>query len=397
MSSSMSPLVVSLVGHSTNSDNLGVGALTVSQVDILRGIAQRTGLPLKIRVIDWQDPRPPYVGGPDIEIMRIRGRDFIDPRRVFAALWRSDLVIDIGAGDSFADIYGSKRLNRMFAVKYQAHLAGTPYVLAPQTIGPFTKPHSRALAKAHIRRCRAVFTRDALSSQALADMGVAEGALEVSDVALRLPYEAPAPRGEGAPLRVGLNPSGLLLNGGYTGKNMFGLKADYPALIDRIIRHFTAMPGVELHLVGHVISDIQPVEDDYRACEALAKAHPETVLAPRFDTPSEAKSYIAGMDFFLGARMHATIAAFSAGIPVVPMAYSRKFRGLFGTLGYDRVVECTSQENDAIFAAVAEAFEARAALAAEVQAALARGQEKMALYDETLTSILSAIAAKKRR
>ncbi len=389
-------ITICLTGHSTNSDNLGVGALTVAEVDILRGIARRTGLPLAIRVIDWQDSRQPYVGGPDIEILRIRGREILDPRKVFRAIRGSDLVIDIGAGDSFADIYGSKRLTRMFLMKYQAHLAGVPYVLAPQTIGPFAKTASRVLARAHIRRCRAVFTRDGLSTRALEELGAAEGAMEASDVALRLPYDPPAPRSPGGPVRVGLNPSGLLLNGGYTGGNMFGLKADYPALIDSIIAHFLGMEGVELHLVAHVISQDQPVEDDYRACQALAERHPGTVLAPRFGSPSEAKSHIAGMDFFMGARMHATIAAFSAGVPVVPMAYSRKFAGLFGTLGYNRVVDCTSLDNDAVLAAVTEGFEVRAVLAIEAAEALRRGKDRMALYDRTLEDILRGIAMRKR-
>ena len=89
-------------------------------------------------------------------------------------------------------------------------------------------------------------------------------------------------------------------------------------------------------------------EDDYRASATLAEAFPGTVLAPAFQSPSEAKSYIAALDFFMGARMHACIAAFSSGVPVMPMAYSRKFEGLFGTIGYDRTVDCTSETAEAI-------------------------------------------------
>ena len=97
------------------------------------------------------------------------------------------------------------------------------------------------------------------------------------------------------------------------------------------------------------------------------------MVAPRFRTPSEAKTYIAGLDFFMGARMHACIAAFSSGVPVVPMAYSRKFAGLFGTLGYDHTVDCTTEPNEAILAKTAAAFEAAGALAAEAAAALETG------------------------
>ena len=54
-------------------------------------------------------------------------------------------AIDIGVGDSFADIYGSSRLVRIFILKFLTHLARTPLVMAPQTIGPFTKPLSLSL------------------------------------------------------------------------------------------------------------------------------------------------------------------------------------------------------------------------------------------------------------
>ena len=71
--------------------------------------------------------------------------------------------------------------------------------------------------------------------------------------------------------------------------------------------------------------------------------HPNLFLAPFFLSPSEAKSYISSMDLFLGARMHACIAAFSAGVPVLLLGYSRKFSGLFkDSLNYPYVLELAS-------------------------------------------------------
>ena len=44
--------------------------------------------------------------------------------------------------------------------------------------------------------------------------------------------------------------------------------------------------------------------------------------------------------------MHSTIAAFSSGVPVVPMAYSRKFNGLFiDTLQYPYVSDMKTLSN----------------------------------------------------
>lgn len=390
------PLRICLILHSTRSDNLGVGALTASEVAILRDIAARTGIAIEITAVDWKDPRSPYVTGPDIRVVEADGRYLINPRGFFATARASDMVIDIGAGDSFADIYGARRLKRMFVLKFLTHLAGRPLVVAPQTIGPFTKGWSKLLARLSLRLSALVATRDAKSTAALRALGYAGDAIEASDVALRLPFDAPPPRTEG-PLRVGINVSGLLMAGGYTGKNELGIGLDYPGLMRQLIRDFQAR-GTEVHLVPHVIVETgrMAMEDDYRPSAALAAEFPGVVMAPAFTSPSEAKSYIAALDFFMGARMHACIAAFSSGVPVVPMAYSRKFEGLFGTIGYGRTVDCTTETGEAIRAKILAAFEDRDTLAAEGRAALARGREKLGLYETALQGLVEGLAVRRR-
>jgi polysaccharide pyruvyl transferase WcaK-like protein len=385
------PLRICLIMHSTRSDNLGVGALTVSDVAILRDVARDLGRAIEITVMDWKDPRPPYVTGADIRIIDLDGKAMINPFGYFAQARRSDLVIDIGGGDSFADIYGSGRINRMFLLKFLTHLARTPLVMAPQTIGPFKRPLSRFLARLSMRLCAVVATRDALSTAAAREMGVTRTLIEASDVALRLPFEIPPPR-SGGPVRIGLNVSGLLMNGGYTGRNEFALKSDYPVLVRDIIRHFQGL-GCEVHLVPHVIvaTGSMVAEDDYSASITLAAEFPGTILAPSFTTPSQAKSYIAGMDFFMGARMHACVAAFSTGVPVVPMAYSRKFAGLFGSLGYDQTVDCTTETAAAILDKIITAYADRASLAAEAATALVRGKSKLAAYETALKDVMTRL------
>ena len=390
------PLRIGLTFHSTRSDNLGVGALTVSEIEILRDIGRELGRELAITVFDWRDTRTPYVTGDDVSVRDLDRRAMLDPRAFLAGARRADLMIDIGGGDSFADIYGSKRIRMMLMLRLMTHAVGTPLVAAPQTVGPFTRPLSRRLARATLRRSAIVATRDALSTRAAIELGVPEArVIEASDVALRLPWDPPAPRAPGGPVRVGINVSALLMRGGYTGRNEFGLTSDYPGLIRALIAHFRDHPaGCETHLVPHVLPDTDArthVEDDFAASRVLAEEFPHLVLAPRFATPSEAKTYVAGMDFFMGARMHACIAAFSSGVPVVPMAYSRKFAGLFGTLGYDRTVDCTTEGNDAILGKIVAAFEGRDVLEAERAAALERGQAKLTRYRDALRDLMATL------
>ncbi|MCK0168698.1 polysaccharide pyruvyl transferase family protein [Jannaschia sp. S6380] len=385
------PLRILLLMHSTRSHNLGVGALSVAEVAILRRVAARLDRPLAITLVDYPDARTPYVTGDDIRIVPLSGRWVKNPRGYWAELRRADAVIDIGGGDSFADIYGRRRLRLMFALKALAHLAGKPFIFAPQTVGPFNRTASRRLARMHLDRCRLVAVRDEPSRDHMYELGVRRPPVLASDVALAMPA-GPAPDLPGAGPHVGLNVSGLLMGGGYTGRNEFGVSLDYPVLIDDLIRWFQGQ-GACVHLIPHVIVPDGPLagEDDYRACAALAEKHPGTVLAPAFASPPEAKAHIAAMDFFLGARMHACIAAFSTGVPVVPMAYSRKFAGLFGSLGFHRTVDCTASDARTILDAVAEAWHDRDVVATEVRAAHARGLDRLGRYEAALGDTLAAL------
>ena len=74
---------------------------------------------------------------------------------------------------------------------------------------------------------------------------------------------------DGEGLLVGVNVSGLLYMGGYTGRNMFALACDYPALARALVGHFAGLPGCQVHLIGHVNSHHNAVEDDYRVAERL--------------------------------------------------------------------------------------------------------------------------------
>lgn len=383
-------LRVCLIFHSTRSDNLGVGALTVSEIALLRDLATKAGREIAITVLDWKDRRAPYVAGDDLRLIEVDGAFLKSPKGLWAEVKAADLVIDIGGGDSFADIYGTSRLVKMFWMKFATHLAGTPLVVAPQTVGPFTKGWSKRLARMSLNRSALVAVRDERSRAALDDLGYRGAPVLASDLALRLPYDPPVPC-DGGPVRVGVNVSGLLMAGGYHGSNDFGMALDYPALIARAIDWFKGQ-GVEVHLVPHVIVPEGPmvIEDDLRACETLAAEH-DVICAPAFACPSEAKSYIAGLDFFTGARMHACIAAFSAGVAVVPLAYSRKFAGLFGALGYDHTVDATTADADTVMAALERGFANRETLAAEAQSALARGIDRLAAYDAALLNLMKAL------
>ena len=67
----------------------------------------------------------------------------------------------------------------------------------------------------------------------------------------------------------------------------------------------------------------------------------------------------------------------------------RKFEGLFGSIGYDRTVDCTTESADAILARIAAAYEDRATLAREAAAALQRGRDKLGHYETALRALMA--------
>lgn len=390
--SEMKHLTVGLLWHSLVSGNLGVGALTESNIAIIRDVAEKANCRVRFLVLGSGEGVMPELqaemrsAGHDIEAHRVR----IFRKSFRELVRRCDMVVDIGEGDSFADIYGFKRFFFYWLSKNIVCSLGRPLILAPQTIGPFDSFVARLMAKQVMVRCARVFTRDHLSSEYLNQLGVSGNTDEAIDVAFRLPYR-PQEKVKGGKTKVGINVSGLLFNGGYTGGNQFDLTIDYAETVRKIVAQFAVMPNVEIHLIGHVIEPNMPVEDDLRAAQNLAKEFPSAVVAPAFKRPSDAKSYISGMDFFIGARMHACIAAFSSGVPVVPMAYSRKFNGLFGTLGYYRFVDCRVDSEKTVLQKIFKAFAERRNVAEEI--GVSHGVVKMRLghYEAALEEALGTV------
>lgn len=384
---------IGLLWHSAGAGNLGIGALTVGNMEAVRLAAQAVGLEPHFTILHFpSDFTRPYVDGPNVQRFDINRRSLTARSGYWATLKTLDCVLDIGAGDSFTDIYGGKRFAFLSLTKELAFLQRKPLLLSPQTIGPFSRePYKRAAARA-MKKAFAVVARDPESMSAIKALAPGARAVQSVDVAFRLPFAAPAPRSDGR-IHIGVNVSGLLYNGGYSGNNEYGLDVDYAELMRRFIREQSANPNVRVHLVGHVFSERLPVDDDARIADLLALEFPDAVRAPNFNSPSEAKSYIAGLDFLVAGRMHACIAAFSAGVPVVPIAYSRKFSGLFGgVLNYPYQVPVRGMSTEEAFAFLQRCLADLPALKTAVDAGQKVVRPALDAYDAVLRDLFSSIA-----
>ncbi len=361
----MTIINIGLPWHSTAAGNLGVGALTVGNIALARRAADRLGLTPRFTIFGPHAAGTPYVTGPDITHRTITGRYMASPGGYLADVRAQHILLDIGAGDSFADIYPDKRFAYIVGTKLVPLMAGVPLVLSPQTIGPFSRqPHTR-IAGWICNRAAHVFARDPISLALTRRIAPRARASQVIDVAFALPFTR-QPRATDGTVRIGFSVSGLLLSGGYGGGNEYGLGFDFAALTRRLIESFLAMPGVEVHLIAHVYAPEMPRDDDAHAIDTLHAEYPRTVRAPDFASPSDAKSYISGLDFLTGGRMHATIAAFSSGVPLVPISYSNKFEGLYAGLEYPHLVNAKGMTTDEAHARIVTSFHNRADLAENI-------------------------------
>lgn len=383
---------IGLLWHSPNSGNLGVGALTVAHMDLIDKAARRIGVQPHYTILGFVDPgTASYVTHPNTTIVPLNGRALLPGGSYGKALRNLDIVLDIGGGDSFAEIYGAKRFAYLLITKLLARLRGVPLVLAPQTIGPFERQPYRALATAIMKSAEAVVARDPTSFDAARSMSARIKLLQAVDVAFALPYAPPPARGDGK-LRIGINASGLLFNRGYSGANEFGMELDYADFTRRLIARLLAEPDAEVWLLSHVNSDTLSMDDDRAVAALLRKEFPEARLAPVFTSPGEAKSFIAGLDFLVAGRMHACIAAYSAGVPVVPIAYSRKFPGLFtALLGYEHMVPVTGMGTEAALAYTLGRLHDRDRLRADIADGTKLAQDMLGVYEDALAGLLTEV------
>ncbi len=345
--------------------------------------AHAEGLGAEFISIGMRDgDNPPLLDGV-IPAVVVDRRNILAPGGVWAAFGQVDCALNLNIGDSFTDIYGWRRLLFLSATALISMARRVPTIFSPQTIGPFRNPRARRLAHFILRRTRVIVARDEASFAYTRMLAPRATVLLATDVALALPFEDRSHmRGKGQE-RVGINVSGLLFAAAEAGRNPFGMSIDYARFSRALIRALLAR-GAEVHLISHVSSRTDATDDDRRSADLLAAEFPDLVRAPDFIDPSEAKSYISGLDFLVAGRMHACIGAYSAGTPVVPIAYSRKFGGLFDSLGYRWLVPVSGMDDAEALTFILDALDRRETLSRDMATGMSRVNHLLDTYRRSL-------------
>lgn len=307
---------------------------------------------------------------------------------------QSNFVGDIRGGDSFSDIYGVKDFLIASIPALIVLLLGKKLVLLPQTIGPFDAYVTRKLAAYIISKSHRVCSRDLASieyvnNHLINNISISSPLMFCPDVAFLLDSIMPdnvdirplISAGNALPV-IGINVNGLMYNGGYTGKNMFGLKADYKQMMLQLIETLLNETDAELLLIPHTFGPPGGVNSDPDASQKLLNSVDERLRTRVHMVMSEhdqsgMKGIIGLCDFFIGSRMHACIAALSQHIPTVGIAYSKKFSGVFESIGSeDTVLDARTLSDTDIVKKIVALYKRRDTLRddAEVKIAAAQSQ-----------------------
>ena len=185
-----------------------------------------------------------------------------------------------------------------------------------------------------------VTVREPLSYEILKNHGVE--AVQVADPAFLLnKKELPLPTGFFEGNTVGINISPLIND--YEGGESIAFQ-NYVKLIEYIMNETDMNVCLIPHVIWEPVDDRKPMK---RLLE-IFKDSGRVILLDDYNC-EEIKGFISRCRFFVGARTHATIAAYSTCVPTLVVGYSIKSKGialdLFGT--YDNyVVSVQNMKND---------------------------------------------------
>lgn len=381
---------IGIMGALVSNENMGCVALTYSLLKMLEDISKENNTQFTYIVFEYKKDSERYRLlsqnlGIDIKDLQYAPIGFFDTANIklmakkvttnlhtLFEIRRCDLVIDLTQGDSFTDIYGSNRFASLTNVKRLVQMFNVPLILGPQTYGPFNDLSVKAKAKSVIEKAVKVISRDQESRDFLAEF-CDKPVIVATDLAFALPYSKDSTAHD--KIRVGINPSGLLVKSKTEQTDLkTGLTTDYDTYIRKLISALASDGQYEIHLIPHVGND----------AVKQYSSMPGVIAHTEFKTPIEAKNCIASMDVFVGARMHATIGAFSAGVATIPTAYSRKFSGLFRNIGYNHVLDLTVLKTDEAIQKTLDMIHSYKELQREVVQCMAAIQDKLEILRNCL-------------
>lgn len=183
-----------------------------------------------------------------------------------------------------------------------------------------------------------ILARETLTVEALKKNGIKKVELCADGAFTMNKEELPLPNGWQENNMIGFNYSPLVYK-----RNKESVSA-----AKKLLQHILDTTNFNICLVPHVIingnNDYETLLDFYEEFKNSGRV----ILLPNDLNAIQYKGYIARMRMFIGARTHATIAAYSNFVPTLVLGYSIKSKGIAKDIfDYERLVLGIKEISDA--------------------------------------------------
>ncbi len=250
----------------------------------------------------------------------------------------ADLIVDL-SGDGFSDLSGVFETIASCYDILLVKLLNKPIAIYAQSIGPFNNFLTRHLSKFSLNKVDLLIVREKISENYLKKLGVRNEIHLTADAAFIL---EPLTNNQiqtvlfeekinikSHPI-IGISVSQHLYKLYTKNGNSNRYIETMAKVSEYLIKEFNAnilfIPHVTNNLNIDDRSIAQMVYNEMRLKDNVSLINSDY-------SPKLLKRIIGNCDLFVGARMHANIAALSMNVPTIAIAYSHKFYGIMGSLG----------------------------------------------------------------
>jgi len=263
--------------------------------------------------------------------------------KMFKQFYECDVVVDLKWGDQFADIYGLFNVFLWVNESLIPILLNKPYVLFPQTIGPFKNMFIKTIAKFILNNVKIIFVREKKSENTLLKMKISPKKIflipdtafyldpisekEVNEILIQ----------EGIDLNLSSPIIGIVLRYVGTAGQTGASHENYINIMVQFAEYIQKNYGCSILLIPH--DGIKTSERVYK--DFLTKMKNKNnifYLKNRDYSTEELRGIIGKCDMTVSAYMHANIASLSMCVPTINFAYSYKAIGNFEVVGQEKYV-----------------------------------------------------------
>lgn len=266
-------------------------------------------------------------------------------RAFVKGIMSADAVIDL-SGDSYSTDYRGGLAYLTIPLLF-ARVMNIPYVFCAQSIGPIDDTFIFRVIKLLLKDAALITTREIISYKYLLANNIKNNVEQVAD----LSFLQTSAQGkevedildkESVSLQkeyVGISVSDLAskfmnhFNGGLLKNATADVSVAYMQQIAKFLDDLIERFGLDILFVPHVT--IPPWSDDRiisHKIVALMKNKQSCKVITGIYTGDQLKGIIKKCNFFIGARMHATLAALSQSVPTLTMTYNHKTIGINGIM-----------------------------------------------------------------